>query len=61
VPTDGWVAAGRGVEVPPDMLEEPDLIARAAVYLATQDATGITGTVQYSSDLLAAVATADER
>jgi NAD(P)-dependent dehydrogenase (short-subunit alcohol dehydrogenase family) len=51
--TEGWRAAGGGREIPPEMIEEPDAIGRAAVILAAQDASGITGTVQYSLDLLA--------
>jgi NAD(P)-dependent dehydrogenase (short-subunit alcohol dehydrogenase family) len=54
--TEGWAAGSGGVEVPPEMVEEPDVIARAAVHLAAQDGRGITGTVQCSSDLLATLA-----
>lgn len=50
--TEGWLAGGGGAEVPEDMIEEPGAIGRAAVHLAAQDAGGITGTVQYSLDLL---------
>jgi len=50
--TEGWQAAGGGQEVPPDMVEQPDAIGRAAALLAAQDASGITGTVQYSLDLV---------
>lgn len=52
--TEGWAAGGAGVEIPPEMVEAPEAMGRAAVYLAAQDASGITGTVQYSLDLLAA-------
>jgi hypothetical protein len=33
------------------MVEPPETVARAAVFLAGQDATGITGTVQRSESL----------
>jgi NAD(P)-dependent dehydrogenase (short-subunit alcohol dehydrogenase family) len=52
VETEGWRAAGGGAELPPEMIEDPDAIGRAAVFLAGQDGSGITGTVQYSLDLL---------
>ncbi len=52
VMTEGWQAAGAGIELEPDMIEEPEAMGRAAVILASQDAGGITGTVQYSLDLL---------
>jgi NAD(P)-dependent dehydrogenase (short-subunit alcohol dehydrogenase family) len=50
VMTEGAVASG--VSVPGDMVEDPEAIGRAAVYLAGQDAGGLTGTVQYSLELL---------
>lgn len=50
--TEGWAAGGAGVELPPEMIEAPEAMGRAAVFLAAQDASGITGTVQYSLDLL---------
>jgi citronellol/citronellal dehydrogenase len=50
--TEGW-AVGGGHPLPPDMIEPEDAIAAAAVWLAGQDASGITGTVQYSLDLVA--------
>lgn len=54
--TEGWEAAGRGTGsiVPPDMVEEPEAMGAAAVWLAAQEpaAGGVTGTVQYSLDLL---------
>jgi NAD(P)-dependent dehydrogenase (short-subunit alcohol dehydrogenase family) len=53
--TEGWAAGGKGMEVPPDQVEPPEAMGRAAVHLASQDASGITGTVQYSLDLLAAL------
>lgn len=51
--TEGWQAGGGGREIPPEMVEPPETMAQAAVLLATQDATGITGTVQRSETLLA--------
>jgi len=50
--TEGWEAAGAGIELSPDMIEEPEAMGRAAVILASQNAGGITGTVQYSLDLI---------
>lgn len=50
VMTEGAVAGG--IEVPADMIEGPEAIAAAAVYLAGQTARTRTGTVQYSLDLL---------
>jgi citronellol/citronellal dehydrogenase len=49
--TEGWAAAGDRI-LPPDMVEPPEFMARAAVLLAAQDGHGITGTVQYSQQLL---------
>jgi citronellol/citronellal dehydrogenase len=51
--TEGWLAGGGGVEIPPDMVEPPAAMADAAVLLASQDAGGITGTVQRSESLVA--------
>lgn len=50
VMTEGAVAGG--IDVPPDMIEAPEAIGMAAVYLAGQTAGTLTGTVQYSLDLL---------
>jgi citronellol/citronellal dehydrogenase len=50
VMTEGAVAGG--INFPPDMIEEPEAIGAAAVYLAGQSAGTLTGTVQYSLDLL---------
>ncbi len=50
--TEGWRAGGAGIELAPDMIEEPEAMGQAAVILATQDATGITGSIQYSLDLI---------
>lgn len=49
--TEGWQAAGGGVEIPPEMVEPPEAMARAAVRLAQQDAAGVTGTIQRSEQL----------
>ena len=48
--TEGTLAGG--IDVPPEMVEDPAAIAKAAVYLAGQTAATLTGTVQYSIDLL---------
>jgi citronellol/citronellal dehydrogenase len=50
--TEGWLAGGGGVEIPPEMVEPPEAMAQAAVLLASQDANGITGTVQRSEELV---------
>lgn len=50
VRTEGWHASG-GPELPPEAVEPPAAMARAAVHLAAQDAAGITGTVQRSEAL----------
>lgn len=49
--TEGWQAGGGGFEVPPEMVEPPEAMGRAAVLLAGQDASGVTGTVQRSEEL----------
>lgn len=49
--TEGWQAGGGGFEIPPEMVEPPAAMGRAAVLLAGQDAGGITGTVQRSEEL----------
>lgn len=51
--TEGWQAGGAGVQIPPEMVEPPEAMARAAVLLAGQDADGVTGTVQRSEELVA--------
>jgi citronellol/citronellal dehydrogenase len=51
--TEGWAAAGGGQEIPPDMVEPPEAMADAAVLLARQDGSGITGTIQRSESLVA--------
>lgn len=51
--TEGWQAGGGGIEVPPEMVEPPEAMAEAALLLARQDASGITGTVQRSEQLAA--------
>ncbi len=49
--TEGWQAGGGGFEIPPEMVEPPEAMGDAAVILARQDASGITGTVQRSEEL----------
>lgn len=39
------------MEIPPEMVEPPEAMAEAAVRLAQQDASGITGTIQRSEAL----------
>ena len=51
--TEGWQAGGGGMEIPPEMVEPPEAMAGAAVLLAQQDASGITGTIQRSEELVA--------
>ena len=51
--TEGWQAGGGGMEIPPEMVEPPEAMADAAVLLAQQNASGITGTVQRSEELVA--------
>ena len=51
--TEGWQAGGGGVEIPPEMVEPPEAMADAAVLLAQQNASGITGTIQRSEELTA--------
>ena len=47
----GLEAGGGGIEIPPEMVEPPEAMANAAVLLAQQDASGITGTIQRSEEL----------
>ncbi len=49
--TEGWQAGGGGMEIPAEMVEPPEAMANAAVLLAQQDASGITGTIQRSEEL----------
>lgn len=49
--TEGWSAGGGGQQIPPEAVEPPEAMANAAVLLAGQDASGITGTVQRSESL----------
>ena len=49
--TEGWQAGGAGMEIPPEMVEPPEAMANAAVRLARQDASGVTGTIQRSEEL----------
>ena len=51
--TEGWQAAGAGMEIPEEMIEPPEAMANAAVLLAQQDAGGITGTIQRSEEISA--------
>jgi citronellol/citronellal dehydrogenase len=51
--TEGWRAGGGGIEIPPEMVEPPEAMAEAAILLAQQDASAITGTVQRSESLVA--------
>lgn len=51
--TEGWQAAGGGREIPPEMIEPPETMGRAAVRLAAERADGVSGTIQRSEDLLA--------
>ena len=56
VMTEGAVAGG--MQVSEDMIEDPAAMGQAAVYLAAQRASTLTGTVQYSLDLLEQLAAA---
>ena len=47
----GMAVGGGGVEIPPEMVEPPEAMANAAVLLAQQNASGITGTIQRSEEL----------
>ncbi|MEV0674210.1 SDR family NAD(P)-dependent oxidoreductase [Mycobacterium sp. NPDC050441] len=49
--TEGWQAGGSGLQIPPEMVEPPEAMGLAAVRLAGQDASGVTGTVQRSEAL----------
>ncbi|MEU6644436.1 SDR family oxidoreductase [Saccharomonospora sp. NPDC046836] len=49
--TEGWQATGGTQQIPPEAIEPPAAMAEAAVLLASQDAAGITGTVQRSETL----------
>ena len=49
--TEGWSTVGDTRQIPADKVEAPEVMGQAALRLATQDATGITGTIQYSADL----------
>jgi citronellol/citronellal dehydrogenase len=49
--TEGWQAGGGGVEIPAEMVEPPEAMGNAAVLLARQNASGITGTIQRSESL----------
>ena len=49
--TEGWQAGGGGMQIPPEYIEPPEAMGRAAVLLAQQDATGVTSTIQRSEAL----------
>ncbi|MBB2991937.1 NAD(P)-dependent dehydrogenase (short-subunit alcohol dehydrogenase family) [Mycolicibacterium iranicum] len=49
--TEGWQAGGAGMQIPPEMVEPPEAMGDAAVFLAGQNASGITGTIQRSEEL----------
>ncbi|KUH80287.1 MULTISPECIES: SDR family NAD(P)-dependent oxidoreductase [unclassified Mycobacterium] len=49
--TEGWQTGGAGMEIPPEMVEPPEAMANAAVRLAQQNGTGVTGTIQRSESL----------
>ncbi len=51
--TEGWQAGGGGFEIPPELVEPPEAMGNAAVLLAGQNASGITGTIQRSEELFA--------
>ena len=49
--TEGWQAGGAGMQIPDEMVEPPEAMANAAIRLAQQDASGVTGTIQRSEAL----------
>jgi citronellol/citronellal dehydrogenase len=49
--TEGWQAGGGGMQVPPEYVEPPEAMGRAAVFLASQDGSGITGTIARSEEI----------
>jgi NAD(P)-dependent dehydrogenase (short-subunit alcohol dehydrogenase family) len=49
--TEGWQAGGGGMEIPSEMVEPPEAMADAAVLLAQQNGSGVTGTIQRSEEL----------
>ena len=53
--TEGWDLASGGAKIPPGYVEPPEIMGRAAVVLAAQDASGITGRVLRSRELLAGI------
>ncbi|WP_020109397.1 SDR family NAD(P)-dependent oxidoreductase [Nocardia sp. 348MFTsu5.1] len=50
--TEGWASAGGGQKIPPEAIEPPETMGKAALLLAQQDASGITGTIQRSEILI---------
>jgi len=59
--TEGWAFASGGAKIPDEYVEAPELMGRAAVMLAGQDASGVTGRVLYSRELLAETETGGSR
>lgn len=59
--TEGAIAGGMANRVTDDMVEDVSAIVQAAVWLAAQDASGVTGTVQYSLDLMDRLSTTPPR
>jgi len=53
--TEGWEFASGGAKIPEEYVEAPEVMGEAAVHLAAQDATGLTGQVLYSQALLASL------
>lgn len=49
--TEGWQAGGGGMKIPPEYIEPPEAMGRAAVILASQDGSGITGTIARSEEI----------
>lgn len=50
--TEGWAAAGGGQKIPAEAIEPPETMGAAAVLLAGQDASGITGSIWRSETLI---------
>jgi NAD(P)-dependent dehydrogenase (short-subunit alcohol dehydrogenase family) len=53
VATEGWEYASGGAKIPEEYVEAPEIMGRAAVFLAAQSAERLTGRVLYSQKLLA--------
>ena len=54
--TEGWEFASGGAKIAEEWVEAPELMGEAAVLLAAESPSGITGEVLYSRDLLARAA-----